>query len=47
MCYGVADVLDVSYWKKNGKVVIRIRLKPSVEKQIFGGDGSRDREGGH
>jgi hypothetical protein len=47
VCYGVVDVLDVSYWNKNGKVVIRIRLKPSVEKQIFGGDGSRDREGGH
>jgi hypothetical protein len=47
LCYGLADVLDVSYWQKNGKVVIRIGLKPSVEKQLLGGDGSRDRESGN
>ena len=47
ICYGLADVLDVSYWNKNGKVVIRIRLKPSVEKQLLGGDGSRGRDSGN
>lgn len=46
-CYGVADVLDVSYWSKKGKVVIRIRLKPSVEKQLLGGNGSKDRDSGY
>jgi hypothetical protein len=40
LCYGLSDVLDVSYWNKDGKVVIRIRLNPVVEKQLLGGDGS-------
>jgi len=47
ICYGLADVLDVSYWNKGGKVVIRIRLYPAVEKQIMGGDGSRGRDSGN
>ena len=40
LCYGLSDVLDVSYRNKDGKVVIRIRLNPVVEKQLLGGDGS-------
>jgi hypothetical protein len=47
ICYGLTDVLDVSYWNKNGKIVIRIRLYPAVEKQLLGGDGSSGRDSGH
>jgi hypothetical protein len=47
ICYGLSDVLDVSYWNKGGKVVIRIKLYPAVEKQLQGGDGSNGRDSGH
>jgi len=47
LCYGLSDVLDVSYWNKDGKIVIRIRLNPVVEKQLLGGDGSRGRDSGN
>jgi len=46
-CYGLSDVLDVSYWNKDGKVVIRIRLYPIVDKQLQSGDGSQGRDSGH
>ena len=46
ICYGLSDVLDVSYWEKGGKVVIRIKLYPTVEKQFESGDGSKGRDGG-
>ncbi|MFA5353914.1 MAG: hypothetical protein WC291_06780 [Thermodesulfovibrionales bacterium] len=36
---GVSDVLDVTYWLSNGKVVVRVRLIPSVERMIDGGGG--------
>ena len=45
-CYGLSDVLDVSYWNKSGKVVIRIRLYPVVERQLQSGDGSQGRDSG-
>ncbi|HUO76024.1 MAG TPA: hypothetical protein VMU21_00470 [Thermodesulfovibrionales bacterium] len=46
ICYGLSDVLDVSYWNKGGKVVIRIKLYPAVEKQLQSGDGSQGRDSG-
>ena len=43
LTFGVSDVLDVDYaLRKDGKVRIHIHLKPPVERQLFGGDGSRD-----
>jgi len=40
---GLTDVLDVSYEpRKDGKVRVYIRLNPSVQRQISGGDGPRD-----
>lgn len=40
--FGISDILDIDYWINNGKVKIIIRLIPSVERQLFGGDGSKD-----
>ncbi len=46
LTFGLSDVLDVDYSPRNdGKVRVYIRLKLSVERQLFSGDGSRD--GGH
>ena len=41
--YGVQDVLDTNYVLRGDKVVITIRLVPSVERMIHG-DGVSDRE---
>ena len=40
--YGVDDVLDVDYWLKDSKVLIYVRLLPSIEmmRQDGGGGGS-------
>jgi hypothetical protein len=46
--YGTSDVLDVYYWpKKEGKIKVTIKLKPSLETLKFhpGGDGGFG--GGH
>ena len=43
LTYGVNDVLDVNYWLKDGKIVITIRLAPSIEMMLQGGGGN-DRE---
>lgn len=40
--YGVFDVLDVGYGIKGGKVIVIIRLLPSVEDKIRDGDGLKD-----
>ena len=32
--YGTTDVLDVTYRKKDNKVIIRIHLNPQVERQL-------------
>lgn len=40
--FGVSDILDIDYWIKDGKIKIIIRLIPSVERQLFSGDGSKD-----
>jgi hypothetical protein len=43
LTFGLSDVLDVDYSLRNdGKVRVHIRLKLSVERQLFSGDGSRD-----
>ncbi len=41
--YGAQDVLLTDYWLKDDKVVIKIRLDPSVE-MMLQGDGGRDRD---
>jgi len=37
--FGVSDVLDVGYFIKNGKVIIKINLKPEIDRMLFDGDG--------
>jgi hypothetical protein len=32
--YGMIDVLNVNYWRRDGKVVVYIRLDPDVEKAL-------------
>jgi hypothetical protein len=41
--FGFDDVLDTDYRIKDGKVVIKIRLLPSVEKMLSGGSDGHDR----
>lgn len=43
ICYGLADVLDVSYWNRASKVVIRVRVNPVVEEQLESGGGPTGR----
>ncbi len=45
LAYGAEDVLLTDYWLKDDKVVIKIRLNPSVERMLQGdgGDKGRDR----
>jgi len=40
--FGVSDVLDISYRSKNGNVMVIIRLDPSVERMLQGGDTLKD-----
>ena len=37
--YGIDDVLYVDYWLKDGKVVIYVRLVPSIEMMLQDGGG--------
>lgn len=37
--FGVTDVLDVNYRIKDSKVIAYIKLKPEIERMLFGGDG--------
>ena len=41
LTFGVSDVLDVDYIKRGDKVIVKIKLIPSVERMLSGGDGSR------
>ena len=41
--YGIDDVLETAYWLKGDKVIITIRLLPSVEKMLHGDGRDRDR----
>ncbi|SPP99847.1 hypothetical protein NBG4_120054 [Candidatus Sulfobium mesophilum] len=43
LAYGDQDVLLTDYWLKDDKVVIKIRLKPSVERMLQRGGGDKDR----
>ncbi|MBI5026737.1 MAG: hypothetical protein HZC12_08465 [Nitrospirae bacterium] len=45
LTFGVSDVLDVDYRIKDGKVIITIKLIPSVEKMLRDGDGLKNRSG--
>lgn len=40
--FGVSDVLDVYYRIKNSKVIVTIKLIPSVEKMLSDGDRTKD-----
>ena len=40
--FGLSDILDIDYTTKENQVSIRVRLKPPVERQLHGGDGSKD-----
>ncbi len=42
LAFGNADVMDIYYALKGDKIRIHIRLKPEVERSLFGGGGSRD-----
>jgi hypothetical protein len=41
--YGIDDVLETDYWLKGDKVIIKIRLLPSVERMLHGDGRDRDR----
>ncbi|MBF0506288.1 MAG: hypothetical protein HQL09_05580 [Nitrospirae bacterium] len=38
--YGYYDVLYIDYWKKNGKVFVKMHIIYQVEKNVYGGGGS-------
>jgi hypothetical protein len=42
LTYGVSDVLDVDYWLKDSKVIVKIKLIPMVEMMLRNGDKSKD-----
>ncbi|MDH5768649.1 MAG: hypothetical protein OEZ31_06800 [Nitrospirota bacterium] len=42
LTFGVSDVLDVDYWMRDSKVIVKIKLIPSVEKMLRDGDTSKD-----
>ena len=43
LAYGDQDVLLTDYWLRDDKVVIKIRLNPSVERMLEDGGGGKDR----
>jgi len=42
--FGLSDVLDVDYWLKDSKVIVKVKLKPSVEMMLRDGDRSKDKD---
>lgn len=42
LAFGVSDVLDVDYRIKDNKVIVRIKLKPQIERMLFNGDKSKE-----
>jgi len=42
--YGLSDVLDVDYWLKDSKVIVKVKIKPSVEMMLRDGDRSKDKD---
>ncbi|BCB97272.1 hypothetical protein JZK55_21940 [Dissulfurispira thermophila] len=42
LAFGTSDVLDVDYRIKNNKVIVRIKLKPEIERMLFDGDKSKE-----
>ena len=40
--YGVDDILDVYYWLKDRKVIIYVRLVPSIDMMLQGGGRNRE-----
>ncbi|MFI5294410.1 MAG: hypothetical protein ACHQ0Y_05225 [Thermodesulfovibrionales bacterium] len=42
--FGVDDALDTDYRIKDGKVVVKIRLLPSIENMLSGGGSGRDKD---
>ncbi|MGO9612161.1 MAG: hypothetical protein ACLPX5_03910 [Dissulfurispiraceae bacterium] len=45
--YGTSDVLDVDYSIKGNRVVVYIKLKPSIENMFMGGGGRDGGASGH
>ena len=39
--YGLSDVLDIYYWKKDDKVFVKMRLKEEIENKIISGGGGK------
>lgn len=44
LAFGIVDVMDIDYALKGDRVRIYIHLKPKIDRHIFGGDGSSDRD---
>lgn len=42
LAFGVSDVLDVDYRVKDSRVIVRIKLKPQIERMLFNGDKSKE-----
>lgn len=42
IAFGVSDVIDVDYKIEDSRVIIRIRLKPQIEKMLFDGDKTKE-----
>jgi hypothetical protein len=42
--FGVDDALDTDYRIRDGKVVVKIRLLPSIENMLSSGGGHRDKD---
>ncbi len=42
LMYGTQDVLDTEYLIRDGEIVVKIRLKPWVERMFFDGNGIKD-----
>jgi len=43
LAFGVSDVLNVDYRIKDSRVIVRIRLKPEIERMLFN-DGDKSKE---
>ncbi len=42
--FGIDDALDTDYRIKDGKVVVKIKLLPSIERMLSGGGSGRDKD---
>lgn len=42
--FGTTNVLDVDYFIRDGKVIVYIKLKPEIERMLFSGGDSKDKD---